>query len=237
VLLLWRARRLGLDRVEALAALLFIGLAFSSQRFIGPLAVVAAPYLARDVEEWVRARRWPAWTVAPWRRAALATATCVAIVTSGWILAPLRPGLYIAPNSAPVAACDFIAAHGVRGRAFNQFELGGYLLWRFWPDRSRLPFIDIHQIGTPQDRLLYVGASFDPQVWRDLDGRRHFDWALVKGSPRPGDSTLEILENDTTWAMVFDDPAAALFVKRGGAASAVADSFARRLHGAGQPGP
>ena len=34
------------------------------------------------------------------------------------------------------AACDWIAAHGVRGRAFNQFFFGGYLLHRFWPERS-----------------------------------------------------------------------------------------------------
>ena len=33
----------------------------------------------------------------------------------------------------PIAACDLIAAHGVRGRSFNQMRSGGYLLWRFWP--------------------------------------------------------------------------------------------------------
>lgn len=226
LLLLWRARRSGLDRVEALTALLFLSLTLSSQRFIGPLAVAAAPYLARDLEEWVRARRWPAWSAAPWSRAALATAACAAILPSGWSFPELRPAMRLAPGAAPVAACDFIAAHGVHGRAFNQFELGGYLLWRFWPDRDRLPFIDIHQTGTTQDRLLYVGASFDPQAWRDLDARRHFDWALVKSDPAAGDSTIHVIAGDSTWARVFSDPAATLFVKRGGAVSSLADSFA-----------
>jgi len=228
LLLAWRARRSGLDLAETLTALLFIGMTLSSQRFIGPLAVVAAPYLARDLEAWVRARSWPAWSAGAWSRAALALAACAAIVPSGWVIPGLRPGIGIAAEGPPRAACDFIDAHGVRGRAFNQFELGGYLLWRFWPDRGRLPFIDIHQTGTPQDRLLYVGASFDPQAWRDLDQRRHFDWALVKSAPAPGDSTLYILAADTTWTRVFADPVAAVFVKRGGAAAARADSLVHR---------
>jgi hypothetical protein len=228
LLLVLRARRAGFDRVEALTAALFIGLTLSSQRFIGQLSVVATPYLARDLESWVRSRRWPAGTAAPWSRAALATAACAALLPIGWVFPQMRPGLRIATEAFPVAACDFIAAHGVRGRAFNQFEFGGYLLWRFWPQRDRLPFIDIHQTGTPQDRLLYVGASFDPPSWHELDARRRFDWALVKSDPVGGDSTIDVIAGDSSWARVFSDPVGTLLVKRGGADAALADSFAPR---------
>ena len=40
----------------------------------------------------------------------------------------------------PVEAADFLIAHGVRGRIFNTYEQGGYLMWRLWPQMQ--VFID-----------------------------------------------------------------------------------------------
>jgi len=59
-------------------------------------------------------------------------------------------------------AGDFIARNGIRGRFFNHFELGGYLLWRFWPERDRLPFMDVHQAGTRRERSAYTQALVSP---------------------------------------------------------------------------
>ena len=162
-----------------------------------------------------------------------AIAACAALTPLGWKYADLRPGIGIAPEFPPAAACDFLAAHRIRGRAFNQFETGGYLLWRFCPDRGRLPFMDIHQTGTREDRLDYVGAMADERVWHDFDARHRFEWALLKRLHSPDDHTLDHLEADASWALVFADDATALFVKRGGALEAVADSFAYGLAPAG----
>ena len=233
VLAAWRARRRGADLAELGTAGLFLAIALTSQRFTGPLAIAAAPYLARDLEAWVRGRRWPAWSAPAWHRAGLAVGACAVLLPIGWRHADLRPGFGIAPEFPPAAACDFVAAHGIRGRAFNAFELGGYLLWRFWPDRSRLPFMDIHQTGTRQDRLDIVGAMFEERVWHELDARHRFDWALLKRLHSPQDLTIEHLEADPAWALVFADDAAALFVKRQGPLAAVADSFAFALAPAG----
>ena len=59
VLLLWRVRRHGLDLVEALVFAVFATFAWSSVRFLGYLSLVCVPYLARDIQDWVAARRWP----------------------------------------------------------------------------------------------------------------------------------------------------------------------------------
>jgi len=40
----------------------------------------------------------------------------------------------------PAGAADFLRAHQVRGRMFNTYEFGGYLMWRLWPDER--VFID-----------------------------------------------------------------------------------------------
>ena len=215
-LLLWRWRRRRGDVVAALVTLLFLFLAFSSQRFLGFAMVAVAPYLARDLDAWVRSRRWPAWTRPAWSRAGLAIAASVALGIGEWRRADLRIGIGIRYSEYPVAASDFMEKEGVRGRGFNPFFYGGYLLHRFWPDRSRLPFMDIHQAGTPEDRDLYARTLGDPGAWRALDARHGFDYALLRRQAYPGDRLLEFVDGDTAFALVFMDDAAALYVRRAG---------------------
>src|SRR5262245_46790699 len=130
----------------------------------------------------------------------------------------------------PVRACDFLASSGVAGKGFNEFFLGGYMLWRFWPDRERLPFMDVHQTGTKEDRLLVVQARTTDAAWRELDRRRQFDYALVNRRAVPSaDHLLDFLDADSTWALVFLDDAAAVYVKRGGGDAALAESAYREI--------
>jgi tetratricopeptide (TPR) repeat protein len=236
LLLVWRWRRVGLDRVETCLALGAIGFAFSAERFLGFAMVVAAPYLARDLDAWVRAHSWPSWTVPAWSRAVLSGAACVVVGIAEWSRSDLPLGIGIRMREYPVAACDFIAAHGIEGRGFNQFYLGGYLLHRFWPDRGWLPFMDIHQAGTPKDRYTYAFALQNPRAWRDLDDRYRFDYAVLRRLAYPGDQLLDILDADTSFARVFQDDAAALYVRRSGALAVIAESLAYRALPAGTQG-
>jgi hypothetical protein len=234
LLLLWRWRKVGLDRVEVAMCAIFTGLAFLSQRFLGFYALVVVPYLARDLDAWVRARRWPAWTEPPARRAALAALTCVAIGIPEWTVGDPPIGVGLLTSNYPIAACDWIAAQGVRGRAFNQMRSGGYLLWRFWPERERLPFIDVHQAGTPEIRRLYVDALVSPNGWSVLDQRFDLDWALLSRPPPPGDRMQDFLDADSAWALVFVDDAAAVYARRDGVLGRLARRHAYRWLGAGQ---
>lgn len=234
VLLVWRARRRGLDLAEAVLCPVCIALAFSSQRFLGFLSVVAAPFLARDLDAWVRTRAWPAWTSPAWARAGLAAGACVALGLPEWTRAELPFGTGIREEQFPVVACDFMAEHGVQGRGFNPFYLGGYLLYRFWPDPGRLPFMDIHMAGKREDRDALALAGSDPRVFPALDRRYRFDWALVRRIPYEGDQLLEYVERDTAFALVFMDEAAALFVRRTGPMAPIAERFAYRTLGAGR---
>jgi hypothetical protein len=206
----------------------FVPLPFLSQRFLGFTAVAAAPYLARDLDEWVRARRWPGWTARSWSRAGLAAAACVLCGLPEWSRIEPRLGAGVAWSFYPVAACDFIERTGMRGRGFNEFSLGGYMLYRFWPDRSRLPFMDIHQAGARVDRDAYAFTFSEVQAWRDLDGRHRFDYALLRRMPFPGDHLLEFVDADSSFALVFMDDAAALYARRVGSSRALAERFAYR---------
>jgi hypothetical protein len=225
VLMLWRWRRRGLDPVEAVLCAGFTAMALNASRFIGFHALAAAPFLSRDLDEWARARRWPAWTAKPWPHAVATMVACAGIGIAEWSRPDPRLGLGIEERRFPVAACDFIAAHGIRGHGFNKFELGGYQAWRFWPDTTRLPFMDIHQSGTREDRDLYARALGDPAAWHELDRRHRFDYALLDRPQSSLDRITDALDADTSWALVLWDDPSRLYVRRNGALRDVAARF------------
>ncbi|MEO5618729.1 MAG: tetratricopeptide repeat protein [Candidatus Eisenbacteria bacterium] len=219
-LFLWRWRRTkggpAPDRVQLVMLLVFCAMAVSSMRFLGFFALALAPYLARDLDAWLATRRWPRWTAAPWARSAGVAAVSLGIALPSWTLPGAQMGPGMDWSESPVAACDFIARHDVHGRNFNSFELGGYLLWRFWPEKDRLPFMDIHVAGTRDDRRAYLEAHRDPDAWRALEAKHRFDWILLRHRELPGDRLLDTLDEDSTWALVFVDDVAALYTRRDG---------------------
>jgi hypothetical protein len=175
------------------------------------------------------ARGWPAWTRPAWTRAALAAAACVAVCIPDWRRIEYPIGVRLDMARYPVRACDFMAAHGVRGRGFNDLQ-GGYQAWRFWPERERLPFMDIHPEDTPPDvRLDYLRALNSPTAFDRFDLRWRFDWALLsrRYGDRPG--ILGIFDNDPRWALVFVDDVAAVYVKRGGELAPISDRYAYHI--------
>ena len=233
-LFLWRWRqasaegRPGLDRVQLMLLIAFGAMAATSMRFLGFFAIGVAPYFARDLDDWLATRRWPFWTAAPWARFAGVAAVTLGVALPSWTQTGSHMGPGMDWSEAPVAACDFIARHEVRGRSFNSFEIGGYVLWRFWPEKDRLPFMDIHVAGTRDDRNAYLEAHRDPAAWRALDAKHRFDWILLRHRELPGDLLLDTLDGDSTWALVFVDDVAALYTRLGGerAAGAAAGSGA-----------
>jgi len=224
-----RWRRHGFDAAECVLLVFCLPQAVTTQRFLGYAALALAPFAARDVGSAVAAIRWPAPLQPPLRRAALAAVATLALVTPT-LAAPFQGfGYGLGHMAYPVRACDWIAQQGVRGHAFNVFSFGGYMLWRFYPDPGRLPFMDIHQAGTKEIRYLYAYALQDSNAWHELDKRFHCDYVLLPRS-LPGDPDLaDFLDQDRAhWALVFCDDDAALWLRRDGSAGAIAERQAFR---------
>jgi len=222
LLIAWRGWSGASDRAELALCLGFTVLALSTQRFIGIWALVATPFLMRGLDAFVTSMRWPAWTAPPGVRAAFVVLACAGLAASDARRVDPPPGVGIDWERFPVRACDVIASEGIRGRGFNNFEYGGYQAWRFWPDRSRLPFIDVHQAGTTLDRKLYVDAFNSADGWRALDARHHFDYVLLTRAAPVARRLPDILDADSSWALVFADDAATLYVRRAGPLAGVA---------------
>jgi hypothetical protein len=227
ILLLWRARTGKVDRVELASAIVFSVLALRVQRFVTFYAIVMTPYLARDLAAFLRGLGWSR-RYAVGTRAAVAILACLGLGTLAWSDPhdPIDFGLE--PRLTPIAACDFIQTHGVRGRSFHHFFMGGYLLYRFWPDHDRLPFMDVHQSGGAAIQDAYLNALGSGDGWRALRDRERIEWALLWRVQVPGDVSLDVLDADTTFRLVFADDVAALYVRRAGPLAAVADSFGYR---------
>lgn len=234
LLVLSRIRRHGFDMVEAVTCALFTLLVVSGHRFVGTYAVAAFPYVTRDVSEHIAALPGPRAMKAAVARAASAAALCVGLSIPEWTNPRIRLGFGLDMPELPVAACDFMANHGVGGRGMNHFPLGGYQVWRFWPDRSRLPFFTIHtEYGTPERRALYLNAFFTRSGWDALDASYRFDYALLRYQQIGDDHLVDILDDDPRWALVFLDDAAAVYVRRDGPLADVARRNAYQVLGAG----
>jgi hypothetical protein len=235
LLLLWRARKQGLDLAETLLCLFFTTVAISSQRFLGPYALAATPFVARDFDSWITPLRRPAWLARAAPRGIAVALACVAISLPEWLRPDLPLGLGLDPTSVPTAACDFLREHDVRGRGFNPFHFGGYLAFRAGAERDRLPFMSTQPEQTPRaDRVLYPRVFSDPAAWRALDQRHHFEYLLLDRDQDPGDRLPDFLDRDTAWVMVFSDDVASVLVRRHGRYAALADSFGYRVLPAGR---
>jgi len=235
LLILARWRRSGFDAVEAMLCAFFTWFMVQSDRWVGSYAVAAGIYVARDLDALVPGVRRPRWAAAPAVRAAVAAAAIVAVGAAEWARADRPLSISVDMRRFPVGAIDFIERHGVGGHGFNQLRVAGYQLFRFWPDRDRLPFIDIHQTATPEDRAAYVQALSVRSGWRALDRDGRFDYAVVE--PWGADSLLAALDADPAMALVFLDDTGALYVRRGGRNGAIADSFGYRFLGGGAEKP
>lgn len=228
-----RLRRRGPDWAELVTLAVCLPQALTSQRFMGYLAVCMAPFFARDVGELASRARWPARLRSPAWRCALAAAACVLMIVPEMTRADVGLGYGFVWKQYPTRSCDWIEQHDVRGRAFNPFSYGGYLLWRFFPDSTRLPFIDIHQAGTPLIRYEYAYAGQDSLAWHVLDHDWRFDWVVMMRGPSAQVGILDFLDADSTWALVFEDDATALYLRRDGRDSTQARRWGFHLLPAG----
>lgn len=222
------------DLVELLLCPFFVAGTLTSQRVMGPLTMAALPFVARDLAGLAWA--WPAALRTSGARAAAAVLAIPLLCGLEWSRPEMPIAIAFDLYRYPVAACDLMARLGLRGRLYNAFYQGGYIAWRFWPDRTRLPFMDIHQSGTRHDRDLYTLAFLKPEAFRALDAEHHFEVAVLPRDPHQVSPLLDALDADSTWALVFVDDANAMYVRRSGPMAAVAARDAYHLLPGGSGG-
>jgi hypothetical protein len=136
------------------------------------------------------------------------TVLALLMLMSGAVLDAGKEGNQFQADIFPVDAANWMGGNNVTGNGFNHFPWGGYLLYRFWPER--LVFIDGQTdfygeyLTREYEEVISVGSG-----WEEILEKYDVDWALIP----TGSSLAVALSNESDWSLVYNDPTAELFIK------------------------
>ena len=126
-----------------------------------------------------------------------------------------RWGLGVDEFQYPVKAVDFAAEAGLRGNLFNNYDIGGYLMWRLGPERRI--FVDGRNMVYGEEFYKqYRSSLLDWRLWRDLAKRHSFEWVVLRHTSVDMDTLVRRLCQDPAWALCCYDHTGVAFVKREG---------------------
>jgi hypothetical protein len=109
----------------------------------------------------------------------------------------------------PVKAAGFMEQTNLKGNLFNSLEIGGYLIWRTFPERQVF-YCDAQ--GFSDLLPTFIRAHVDPSSWNALEQRYGFNYALVAIKDRLDKYFIEKKD----WYLVYWDNSFLLYVKKDG---------------------
>ena len=123
-------------------------------------------------------------------------------------------GIGILPNS--LKAANFFTGNNIQGPIFNDFDIGGYLIYALFP-RER-PFVDNRPEAYPASAFqeIFLPMQVSPDLWQKQEEKYRFNaiiFSLDDRAPWPLPFIVARL-NDSTWAPVFADKSVIIFLKR-----------------------
>lgn len=124
-------------------------------------------------------------------------------------------GLGLKDRVFPVKAVDFLIENNINGNMYNSLGYGGYLMWRLYPQHK--VFID-GRIEIYDERLYknYLDAHSNPDIWKMIAERYNIDWVILEYSrDYAKKERMPHLVGNPDWALVYWDPVATVYVKRG----------------------
>jgi hypothetical protein len=154
---------------------------------------------------------------ARWRSLLLATASGLAILWFAITAGPkMLAGVGLGLQPGVLAAAEFFRTQNLKGPMFNNYDIGGYLIYALFPDTK--VFVDNRPEAYPAYFLtdVYVPAQEDNSKWQQLDSALHFNVIFFNWHDyTPAGQTFLISRiNDPEWAPVFVDPYALIMVRR-----------------------
>jgi hypothetical protein len=136
-------------------------------------------------------------------------------------------GLGFEPTHFPERAVAFIEQRDLKGHMYNFAPFGGYLALKLYP--ARYIFMD-GRFDDARDPSLVLRADralSESDVFTRLADEFDMQYAVI--GAREGESNGIALAQLRNWTMVHLDDVAAVYVRRGGANEAVAESGYRLL--------
>lgn len=203
------------DPIELLLLSVFGYASLRSARNIPLFAVVAGPILSRHLWAVAESRGWA-------NRLSPQATTNRVLSLLNWILllaaatgAAVKISYTLGNNQAaqsrlyPVAAVEYMEKEGLFGLIYNQYEWGGYLIWRLYPEQK--VYID-GRADVYGDAYIeeYLDAYRMREDWQEPLQKYEVNILLIdRNSP-----LANHLQADPGWEQVYRDPLALILVKR-----------------------
>jgi len=212
---------------ELVSAAFFLYAGFRMLRNLPLYALGTLPILALQLEDLgaaVGARWRPGLArVAPAARALASIAVVGGAALVGMLLAQNRlyPALGSAkefglsvPNGGQLAV-DFNEQHRIRGPMFNNYDIGGYLIWQL-PEEP--VFVDNRPEAYPTRFLqqVYRRVQTEPAAWKVLSARLGIEFVFFSHHDATpwGQAFLTAMGRDPEWPVVYVNDTVVVFLRR-----------------------
>lgn len=210
---------------DLLLVIPFSLLAVRSQRSIGLFALITAPILGWHLKtafDFV-SEKWNTTLIKNNFREGLLIILLFLLIAGfylkGFLLydRPFVLGVSVR-DGMPVGAADFVEKHDLKGNMYNAHEFGGYLIWRFYPERKA--FIDGRNY---LHRELFATMNFtleDQNVWKEFLSRYDIRFAILS-YPKKLPNRWDKFSSDVTglfppddWGLAYWDDWAMVYLNR-----------------------
>lgn len=113
-------------------------------------------------------------------------------------------------------AVDYILANNIGGNVFNNFDNGGYLIYRFYPERK--VFIDNRLLAYPKDFFqgVYIPMQQNKEIWDSYVREYQINYVLFEHSDITpwGRKFLKMISQDQEWEKVYQDENELVYIKK-----------------------
>ncbi len=112
------------------------------------------------------------------------------------------------------AAAEFVRKNKLQGPIFNDYDIGGYLIYYLFPQER--VFVDNRPEAYPSAffRQQYFPLLTSEGKWRELDSRIGFRTIIVSRRDADLSYFLDARLRDPHWLCVYEDPFILIFIKR-----------------------
>ncbi len=114
------------------------------------------------------------------------------------------------------AAAEFLRRENIRGPIFNNYDIGGYLIFHLFPDER--VFVDNRPEAYPKEffEKTYIPMQEDESAWRETLERHDFNTIVFSHHDATpwGQRFLVARVQDRDWAPVFADSRVLILVRR-----------------------
>jgi len=145
------------------------------------------------------------------------TASIYSVVSNRYYLETAKSERFgLAVPSEAGAAVDFLKQNKISGRMFNNFDIGGYLIWRLYPEQK--VFADGRPEAYSKDfwQSVYIPMQEDEEKWQNYaDNVYNFDYIFFAHADATpwGIKFIQQISRNKNWVMAYLNPSIVIWLR------------------------